>query len=573
MRFKSTTCFSSFIFLNLTVGLFFLGSVSAANYSTECTINTTYRLYKDSDRDKLSETYPKNRDVFPCQKVNRNTYELYIDGESRYIFIKAILNETPLVTKTNPLNHKQLSSIVRENRLSSNSLPVQEIPNGPALIINTSGDTNKNLSENDSTTSDRSYNRSESDISNSNQTELDLKKSQNYMPSTQLLTDSGWVRPRAEPVRNYDDELDCSIIVKPEGIKYTTQECKTARDLVSTINHEIELFPTGESFFDKDFKENYFKANFSHEGQNYSAWFLEEESQIDPRKALIREQTAQKVEDWFKGKFGSSFGPNVEVAESYSTRTQLEFDSSVQNETDPRFDRSAHYRTYDSPPTSTEMDEAKELFPNSKYKGRKHLMRLHPAGEGLCGSTANNTSEPSTKSYTAPITACALARLAQTWRETQCPDNNEACRLAFGNVSHPRDRFFGSPQHQSHTDGNCVDVRPIRTKGSGSLKWNKSDYYDRSRTRKLLELLKNMGAESVYFNDTELINEGLSSFEGGHDNHIHFCFRSDNQKAKQQCSEFIPNERICPTTRILFNHPTMINFMNGLNKAENESQE
>ncbi len=102
-----------------------------------------------------------------------------------------------------------------------------------------------------------------------------------------------------------------------------------------------------------------------------------------------------------------------------------------------------------------------------------------------------------------------------------------------------------TPGHSSHIYGMAIDIRPI-TKNwwwwSGCMQasdiW--SSNYDQARSRIFLQHSWNVAAESfgwiytqqlqlVYFNDTTLINEGLSTYADNHHHHFHhrYCTYAD----------------------------------------------
>ncbi len=542
-----------------------LPSVVSANESFDiCEIKRNYKTYTNTSRSNYTGLVTQAGEM-ACTQVDPYTYQVSINGRTRFVHRSAIISKRPqtlaVQLSLRPVARPKTvespavilpTSINDSLRPASSSSELD--PAGQRIQNGFIGSTTDALAPRITISSKNAPEISGGGIDTIIDSNL-TPEEERLTRSTRLLKSSGWVTPRSEP--NRESGFECSVV--------TDGSCSKAKDQVSTIDHNVELSPTGERTYDEDNREWYFKANFEHGDQTYSAWFAEEQTEIDPDAARIREQTAQRTQDWLKGGTGSIYGPNSEVADSESEPYQISMKAAdiAARLQATVYDPNVTYETSDRAASEREMAEAQQMFPNSTTRGRKHLMRLHPGGEGLCGSTANNTSNPSTKSYTAPITACALARLTQTWRERFCTNNNSSCQLAFGNVSHPELEKFGRPRHQTHTHGNCVDIRPIRDSGNQPVEWSHGNY-NRSQTRNLLNLLKEMGAESVYFNDPQMISDGLSSRMGGHDNHIHFCFRSDNAKAEKQCAEFEPDARICPTTDVLFNHPTMIDFRNGL---------
>ena len=83
-------------------------------------------------------------------------------------------------------------------------------------------------------------------------------------------------------------------------------------------------------------------------------------------------------------------------------------------------------------------------------------------------------------------------------------------------------------QHATHQTGMGVDVRlPHKTGGESSGITHKSDQYDRDATRAMIQAFRACDGHNgaslkvVYFNDPELIKEGICTSEDEHDNHFH----------------------------------------------------
>ncbi|SFP01038.1 Peptidoglycan-binding (PGRP) domain of peptidoglycan hydrolases-containing protein [Amycolatopsis arida] len=81
--------------------------------------------------------------------------------------------------------------------------------------------------------------------------------------------------------------------------------------------------------------------------------------------------------------------------------------------------------------------------------------------------------------------------------------------------------------HSSHQVGMDVDLWPIRSDGqqcsAGRITW-RSSTYDRAATRKLVRDIRASApghVKLIFFNDPELIREGLTSEWANHDNHLH----------------------------------------------------
>lgn len=93
--------------------------------------------------------------------------------------------------------------------------------------------------------------------------------------------------------------------------------------------------------------------------------------------------------------------------------------------------------------------------------------------------------------------------------------------IAINDVSRPEGGF--TKDHSGHECGNACDLLlPHKGGGFGSNKWSSSNY-DQSATRAQLQALKAQNlVTTIYFNDPTLQKEGLCSYCGGHDDHIHF---------------------------------------------------
>lgn len=83
------------------------------------------------------------------------------------------------------------------------------------------------------------------------------------------------------------------------------------------------------------------------------------------------------------------------------------------------------------------------------------------------------------------------------------------------------------PGHASHESGMDIDIWPIRTDSAqctaGRITWSSSTY-DRAATRQLVRAIRAAApghVKLIYFNDPQLISEGLTSRYANHDNHLH----------------------------------------------------
>lgn len=95
--------------------------------------------------------------------------------------------------------------------------------------------------------------------------------------------------------------------------------------------------------------------------------------------------------------------------------------------------------------------------------------------------------------------------------------------IAIGDISRRRGGPF--PPHRSHVDGRDVDIRPLTSNGVNAPTSVGHPTYSHRRTRDLVLLIRErFPAATVLFNDSRLVNEGLTKRHAGHDNHLHVRF-------------------------------------------------
>lgn len=89
------------------------------------------------------------------------------------------------------------------------------------------------------------------------------------------------------------------------------------------------------------------------------------------------------------------------------------------------------------------------------------------------------------------------------------------------------------PGHGSHEVGLDIDIWPIRTDGAqcdaGRITWRDPEY-DQAATRALAQAIRDTApghVKLIFFNDPDLIAEGLTTQWPNHDNHLHvrYCER------------------------------------------------
>lgn len=173
------------------------------------------------------------------------------------------------------------------------------------------------------------------------------------------------------------------------------------------------------------------------------------------------------------------------------------------------------------------------------------LLQIPLIGErgniGPCGSHHYRPDRPvGIDAYASPVMACAFTSFLQDWKKTQCSGEEAGCRIAWGDISHRTQPRFGG--HVSHTDGHCVDLRPLRRGAFADAPMtHRQSGYDAEKTRAMIQMLKEKGADVVLFND----RRAGGDYSPGHDNHVHVCFRP-NPKAIDTCQNFQLDPNICP---------------------------
>jgi hypothetical protein len=127
--------------------------------------------------------------------------------------------------------------------------------------------------------------------------------------------------------------------------------------------------------------------------------------------------------------------------------------------------------------------------------------------------------------------------LMQEWKSRH-PENGGS-RIQFGDCSHKTLRKWNG--HKSHTDGNCFDVRPMRSGGFvDSPITHNSSAYSRALTKEFISLAREFGATTVLFNG---IKVGATPYPD-HDNHMHICIY-DNDVSRRACANYHYDANIC----------------------------
>lgn len=167
---------------------------------------------------------------------------------------------------------------------------------------------------------------------------------------------------------------------------------------------------------------------------------------------------------------------------------------------------------------------------------RGSLGNLGPCGSHHYSPDLDKRTGEVLDNYAAPIAACAFMSVLQDWKK-RCPNSQSGCRVAWGDISHKTKRKFN--KHQTHTDGNCIDIRPMRRGkfDDEPLFYQKSD---RGTTIEFINMLRDKGGTKIIYDDPQ----AGAIRNRSHANHIHVCFHN-NQKTKNTCANYKYDPEIC----------------------------
>jgi hypothetical protein len=120
--------------------------------------------------------------------------------------------------------------------------------------------------------------------------------------------------------------------------------------------------------------------------------------------------------------------------------------------------------------------------------------------------------------------ADTIMSAGQTYQTAYRNAHPNAALLAINDVSLPHGG--DTPDHAGHETGLACDILlPHKDGKFGGITWQNPGY-DRDAMRAMLQAIRQQSLVSaVFFNDPQLISEGLCSRLGGHDNHAHFNLR------------------------------------------------
>lgn len=162
--------------------------------------------------------------------------------------------------------------------------------------------------------------------------------------------------------------------------------------------------------------------------------------------------------------------------------------------------------------------------------------------------------------YIKPYAACSFARVLEH-QARRC--FGAGCQIQFGDMYHRKDwkwkvynaktKKFRYVAHHDHEGGECVDIRPLRADDDrdegfprGIFYWKnrRKRYYKRyshEKTAVLVDSLIKAGADPILFNDTKI--PGVK-YGGGHNDHIHACFRKENPIVQKACEKFAKEDLV-----------------------------
>lgn len=114
-----------------------------------------------------------------------------------------------------------------------------------------------------------------------------------------------------------------------------------------------------------------------------------------------------------------------------------------------------------------------------------------------------------------------ISLAGKEYYESYLIDHEESTLIIVNDASVPHGG--DTPDHKTHETGLSADLRlPRKGGGYGGITW-RSRSYDRNAMRAQLKALKGQdNMKAILFNDPVLRREGLCTYSGGHDNHVHF---------------------------------------------------
>jgi hypothetical protein len=245
---------------------------------------------------------------------------------------------------------------------------------------------------------------------------------------------------------------------------------------------------------------------------------------FDKYKFKIQDLEGNDLESFYMGKLECSFMQNL---------------SPVSNRVIKPIQSILNLMRVESPQFA--IDEL-ELLPNNQtWSGytprirRSEMVKMPydpETGEGPFNSFHYRPDDSqNSDAYLKPTSQCALLQVLKKHSET-C--TTTGCQVQMGDMYHHDN--WGS--HESHDSGECIDIRPFRKNDNDNagLTYRTTSRYDRDKTKAFVKLLKDSGAKSIIFNDSQIPASRLNN----HDNHIHVCFGENREKVKKTCKNGLP---------------------------------
>jgi hypothetical protein len=168
---------------------------------------------------------------------------------------------------------------------------------------------------------------------------------------------------------------------------------------------------------------------------------------------------------------------------------------------------------------------------NIKVEAKDQKPQPAPEGDRRTSDVSVNTVLPrniagiysyqsEARQYGRKVMIDALVKIGHRW--TQLHPNGP--RIGVGDISKQGGGEF-SP-HKSHRKGTDVDIRPVRSDGKQARTHHEVVEYSRGLTRELVKVFLDVGpVEFIFFNDPQLISEGLTRNWPGHNDHLHMRFK------------------------------------------------
>lgn len=150
---------------------------------------------------------------------------------------------------------------------------------------------------------------------------------------------------------------------------------------------------------------------------------------------------------------------------------------------------------------------------------RWELMPKSDPNNGLVNGELEDTQD--NHNFGTHWLADVIKKIAQDYQNSYRNTHPLAAPFAINDVSLPHGG--DTPDHHGHETGMMCDIYlPQKNGNFGGIVWSSSNY-DRDAARAIIKSITNQKlVRAIFFNDRQLIQEGLCVSLSGHDNHIHF---------------------------------------------------